>query len=148
LNGPNLNLLGKREPEIYGTQTLADIRSQCLARTGELGFECVFRQTNHEGELVDWVQEAGASAKGLVLNAAAYTHTSIALRDALAALKIPLIEVHLSNIYARERFRHRSHVSPFADGILCGFGASGYLMALDAMTRLISERAAIEPATV
>jgi 3-dehydroquinate dehydratase II len=129
LNGPNLNLLGTREPEIYGSTTLAEIEAQCRAFAPEMTID--FRQTNHEGELVEWVQKARAEA--LILNAAAYTHTSVALHDALKNYKGRLIEVHLSNPHAREAFRHTSYVSPLAEGIICGFGAKGYLMAINSL---------------
>lgn len=139
LNGPNLNLLGTREPEIYGADTLADIEQMCLAAADDLGLAVLFRQTNSEGMLIDWVQEAGKSAEVLIINAAGYTHTSIALHDALKALQIPAIELHLSNIHAREPFRRHSYVSAAVDGIICGFGADGYLLALDAASRLIEK---------
>ena len=121
LNGPNLNLLGQREPDIYGHTTLEDIESMCLATAKRIGLDIEFRQSNHEGDLVDWVQEAGSKGQALIVNAGAYTHTSVALLDALKALSIPVIEVHLSNIFAREAFRHKSYVSPAANGIICGF---------------------------
>ncbi len=141
LNGPNLNLLGTREPEVYGRDTLDDVRDLC-ARTGlDLGVAIAFRQTNHEGELIDWVQEAREAAGAVVLNPAGYGHTSVALHDALKALSIPLVEVHLSNPAARERFRHRSFVSPVAQGTVCGFGAFGYDLALRAAARLAGVRA-------
>lgn len=137
LNGPNLNLLGSREPEIYGRETLDDIEAACRKRAGKLGFDISFHQTNHEGELVSLVQQAGQAAAGLILNAAAFTHTSIALMDALKACDIPSIEVHLSNIFTREEFRHHSYVSPAVTGMICGLGGQGYLLALDALaTRL------------
>ena len=136
LNGPNLNLLGKREPEIYGSGTLADIEASCSAAAARLGFPLVFRQTNHEGILVDWIQEAGRSARGIVINPGAFTHTSIALHDAIRGAGKPTIEVHLSNIFAREEFRRHSYVSPVASGIICGLGASGYVLALEALARL------------
>lgn len=137
LNGPNLNLLGSREPELYGTDTLEDLRQMCAARAESLGFAMVFHQTNSEGELVSLVQDAAQSAAGLILNAAAFTHTSIALFDALKACPIPAIEVHMSNIFAREDFRHHSYVSPAVTGMICGLGGQGYLLALDALaTRL------------
>jgi 3-dehydroquinate dehydratase II len=138
LNGPNLNLLGTREPEIYGTQTLKDIESVCRKAAGAHGLTIEFRQTNHEGQLIDQVQEAGRAAGGLILNAGAYTHTSIALLDALKALAIPVIEVHLSNLAKRETFRHISYVAPAATGLICGFGARGYALAVDAMAGLIA----------
>lgn len=139
LNGPNLNLLGTREPEIYGADTLSDIEQMCLRRAESEGFSLLFRQTNAEGTLVDWVQEAGKSAEALILNAGGYTHTSVALHDALKALAIPAIELHLSNIHAREAFRRHSMISPAVTGVICGFGAEGYLMALDAASRLIEK---------
>jgi 3-dehydroquinate dehydratase II len=137
LNGPNLNLLGVREPETYGRDTLADIEEACLERAAELDLAVDFRQSNHEGQLVDWIQEAREAADGIVLNPGAYTHTSIAILDALRAADLPIIEVHLSNIHRRESYRRRSYVSEAAQGIICGFGAHGYLLALDAMARLI-----------
>lgn len=141
LNGPNLNRLGKREPEIYGSLTLADIEANCTKQATKLGFDIDFRQTNHEGELVDWIQEAGDTAKGLVINPAAYTHTSVALQDAIRASGLPVIEVHLSNIHARESFRHHSFVSPVALGVICGLGAQGYGLALDALSSHIASKA-------
>ena len=138
LNGPNLNLLGTREPEIYGATTLAEIEAMVRARASALGFEIVFRQSNHEGVLVDWIQEARGAAAGLIVNAGAYTHTSVALRDALSALDIPIVEVHLSNLFRREEFRHHSHISPVAMGLICGFGAHGYRLALDALAEKLA----------
>lgn len=132
LNGPNLNMLGKREPEIYGATTLADIEALCAAAAAAHGVRLLFRQTNHEGELVEWVQESAAGS-GLIINAGAYTHTSVALHDALKTLRIPIIEVHISNIYAREPFRHHSYISPLAKGVICGLGAQGYVLAMDAL---------------
>lgn len=140
LNGPNLNLLGSREPEIYGRATLEDIRKAIEAGAAKAGQPLEFRQSNHEGVLVDWVQEAGSKAKGLILNPGAYTHTSIALHDALKTLSIPKIELHLSNIHAREAFRRHSYVSPAVDAVICGLGAAGYLTALDALIRLIDKK--------
>ena len=137
LNGPNLNLLGTREPEVYGRTTLAQIESACVARGRELGLAVECRQSNHEGELVTWVQEARNSHQGIVLNAGALTHTSIALLDALQAVDLPLVEVHLSNIYRRESFRHHSYISSAATGTICGFGSQSYLLALEAMARLL-----------
>lgn len=138
LNGPNLNLLGTREPAIYGTTTLAEIEASLRERGKALGVEVVFRQSNHEGLLIDWIQEARGLAAGLILNAGAYTHTSIALRDALTALEIPIVEVHLSNLFRREEFRHHSHVSPVAMGLICGFGAHGYWLALEALSEKLA----------
>jgi 3-dehydroquinate dehydratase-2 len=133
LNGPNLNLLGRREPAIYGATTLADIEAGCRRRAAALGLATVFRQTNDEGELVSWIHEAQDAAAGIVLNAGAYTHTSIALLDALKAVDVPAIEVHLSNVFAREAFRHHSYISPAALGVICGFGGLGYELALAAL---------------
>ncbi len=138
LNGPNLNLLGTREPEIYGSETLADIERQCGTQADELGLRIDFRQTNTEGELVTWVQEAASSACAVIVNAAAYTHTSVALLDALKTAAVPVVEVHLSNVYKREPFRHNSYVSPTATGVICGFGPHGYLLALQAVARLVN----------
>lgn len=136
LNGPNLNMLGVRQPEIYGSETLADIEAACRTRGGELGLKIDFRQSNVEGELVTWIQEARKQVGGLVINAAAYTHTSVVLLDALSLIDAPIIEVHLSNIYARDSFRHHSYISPVATGVICGLGSVGYLLALDAIDKL------------
>jgi 3-dehydroquinate dehydratase II len=141
LNGPNLNLLGTREPESYGTTTLADVERSCLEVANELGWDLEFRQTNREGELVDWIQEAGRAqssddAVGVVLNAAAYTHTSVALQDAIAGSGARVIELHISNVYSREPFRHISYVSPVAAGIIVGLGVAGYPLALRALADL------------
>lgn len=136
LNGPNLNLLGLREPEIYGHDTLDDIAGQCEDRARELGFDIEFRQSNHEGHLIDWMHEANADgAKAVILNPGGYTHTSVALHDAIKSITVPVIEVHLSNPHARESFRHRSYVAKAARGSIAGFGASGYLLALDAAAK-------------
>lgn len=133
LNGPNLNLLGVREPEIYGSDTLSDIEALCRTRAQQHNLTIDFRQSNMEGELVSWVQEARTSASGLIINAAAYSHTSIALLDALTALEKPIVEVHLSNIFKRETFRHNSYISTVAFGVICGLGSQGYLLAIDAL---------------
>ncbi len=142
LNGPNLNMLGLREPEIYGHETLADIEAGARRIGNELGFAIDFRQSNHEGMLVDWVQEARGKAAGIVLNPGAYTHTSIALHDAIRSSDLPVIELHLSNVFARETFRHHSYISPVALGVMCGFGARGYEWALRA---LVAALAAAKP---
>ena len=142
LNGPNLNLLGLREPEIYGRTSLAEIGKLVAKRAKTHALSAVFRQSNHEGELVDWVQEARVHAAGLIINAGAYSHTSLALHDALRALERPIVEVHLSNPFAREAFRHHSYISPLAKGVIVGFGAQGYVMAVDAMAWLIQGSAA------
>jgi 3-dehydroquinate dehydratase-2 len=137
LNGPNLNLLGTREPEIYGRTTLAEIESRCREHADRLGLAVECRQSNSEGELVGWVQGARAAHAAIVINPAAYSHTSIALLDALRAVGLPVVEVHLSNIHKRETFRQHSYVSRAAEGVICGFGADGYAMALDALARLL-----------
>jgi 3-dehydroquinate dehydratase-2 len=136
LNGPNLNLLGTREPAIYGRATLAEIAKATTARAAELGFGVDFRQSNSESELVSWVQEARSGFAGVIVNAGAYTHTSIAILDALAALEVPVIEVHLSNIFRRESFRHHSFVSRAASGIIAGLGPRGYELAVEAVAHL------------
>jgi 3-dehydroquinate dehydratase-2 len=132
LNGPNLNLLGQREPEVYGRTTLADIEGKVRARAKKLGAEIEFRQSNQEGELVAWIQQAKGEFDAIVLNAAAYTHTSIALRDAIAAVGVPTIEIHLSNVHAREEFRHKSLIAPVCRGQIVGFGAESYVLAVEA----------------
>ena len=137
LNGPNLNMLGLRQPEVYGTTSLTDIEAACVAHGDKLGIEVTCRQSNYEGELVTWIQEARGNQQGIVLNAGAYTHTSVAIPDALAAAEVPFIELHLSNVFAREEFRHHSYLSPLAKGVICGFGARGYSLALDAMADII-----------
>ena len=142
LNGPNLNLLGIREPHVYGSDTLDDVRRLAAERAAELGLEIDFRQSNSEGELVDWIQEARGSADGIVINAGAYTHTSVALLDALAAVDLPVVEVHLSNLFKREAFRHRSYVAPVAAGLIAGFGARGYALAIEAAASLVGGRGA------
>lgn len=141
LNGPNLNLLGTREPDIYGRTTLADIGDMTTAQAKKHGLSVVFRQSNHEGELVEWIHEALTKAAGVIINGGAYTHTSVAIHDALRALKCPVIEVHLSNTFAREDFRHHSYISPVAQGLIVGFGANSYLLAVDALASLIGKDA-------
>ncbi len=140
LNGPNLNMLGTREPAIYGRETLKDIERACHARARTLKLALDFRQSNHEGELVEWIQAARRTASGIVINAAALTHTSVALLDALQAAAVPTVEVHLSNIYRREPFRHHSYISQAASGVICGFGSHGYLLALEAIMHILSTR--------
>jgi 3-dehydroquinate dehydratase II len=140
INGPNLNLLGVREPATYGPVTLAEIEAELRKQAAVLGVELVFRQSNHEGQLVDWVQEAGRAGAGVILNAGAYTHTSIALRDAIKGASAMTIEVHLSNVHARESFRHHSHLAAVAVGVICGFGARSYVLALDAIVPLLAAR--------
>lgn len=135
LNGPNLNLLGRREPGIYGTSSLADIETQCRDHAASLGLEIAFRQSNHEGALIDWLHQAEMESSGVVLNAGAYTHTSVAIADAIRAMDTPVIEVHLSNVHAREAFRHRSHIAPVVRGQITGFGPLGYLLAIDALAQ-------------
>lgn len=137
LNGPNLNMLGVREPEIYGRDTLDDLRRRAEVRAASLGLAVDFRQTNTEGELIGWIQEARAAASGIILNAGSLTHTSIGILDALQAAELPTIEVHLSNIFRRESFRHHSYVSMAAKGVICGLGVQGYELALEAMAKLI-----------
>ena len=138
LNGPNLNLLGAREPEIYGTTTLADIHLLMNTAGAARGWGIDFRQTNSEGELVDWIQWARENASAIIINAGAYTHTSVAILDALRAAEKPVIEVHLSNLFQREAFRHHSYITPAAIGMICGFGARGYVLALDALADVLS----------
>jgi len=133
LNGPNLNLLGARQPEIYGSTTLKDVEAMCLNAGDRLGLSIDFRQSNHEGVLVDWLHEAREKHAGIVINAGAYTHTSIALMDAIASIELPVAEVHLSNIHRREEFRHLSYVSKVALGMICGFGVHGYVLAIEAL---------------
>lgn len=138
-NGPNLNLLGMREPEIYGHDTLDDVESMCAERCRSLGHAMRFTQSNSEGDLVTWIQEARGKADGIVINPAAYTHTSIAIRDALAAFDGPFVEVHISNVHARESFRHRSMLSDLAAGVIVGCGVAGYGYAIDAVSRLLEK---------
>ncbi|MCC7272677.1 MAG: type II 3-dehydroquinate dehydratase [Alphaproteobacteria bacterium] len=133
LNGPNLNLLGVREPALYGSDTLGDVEEACRERAGLLGVDIDFRQSNHEGVLIDWIQEARGTAAGIVLNAGALTHTSVAIHDALKASDLPVIEVHLSNVFRREPFRHHSYISSVAVGVICGFGVASYVLAVEAM---------------
>jgi 3-dehydroquinate dehydratase-2 len=137
LNGPNLNMLGKRQPEIYGHETLADVEKTCRAEALRLDIPVEFAQSNHEGVLVDLIQAAREKNSGIIINAGAYTHTSVALLDALNAAERPTVEVHLSNIYKRERFRHHSYISPAAVGVIAGLGTQGYLLALQALARLL-----------
>jgi 3-dehydroquinate dehydratase-2 len=136
LNGPNLNLLGTREPEIYGKETLDDVKKSCEKAAKELGLGCDFRQSNDEGEIVSQIQEARKTHAGIIINAGAYTHTSIAIRDALLGTGLPIIEVHISNIFKREEFRHHSFISDVAVGMICGLGTKGYTLALQAMVEL------------
>jgi len=138
LNGPNLNMLGTREPGIYGAATLADIEALCRTTGAELGLEIDFRQSNHEGELVSWIQQALGSAEGILINPAGYSHTSVAIHDALRAVGLPVAEVHISNIHQREAFRHHSYVSAVAFGVICGFGVTGYKLALMALAEKLS----------
>lgn len=138
LNGPNLNLLGKREPEVYGRDSLDDVRALAEARAKAVGLTIEFRQSNSEGELVTWIQEAREKADGIILNAGAYSHTSIAILDALQAAELPVIEVHLSNIFRREPYRQHSYVSLAAKGVICGLGPKGYEFALEAMAGLVT----------
>ena len=137
LNGPNLNMLGSRQPELYGRETLGDIKVLCQAHAVRLGLDIEFHQSNHEGDLVTWIQEARGRAAGIVINAGAYTHTSVAILDALLAADVPTVEVHLSNIHQRDSFRHHSYVAKAAKGMICGFGSHGYVLALEALARLI-----------
>ena len=134
LSGPNLNMLGTREPEIYGSDTLDDIHEKLRQQASKLGRELVCSQSNSEGELVTIIQQAGSKADGLIINAGAYSHTSIAIADAIRSIDIPVIEVHLSNIYQREEYRHHSYISPLAKGLICGFGAKSYHLALEVLT--------------
>jgi 3-dehydroquinate dehydratase-2 len=141
LNGPNLNLLGTREPKTYGRATLTDVEVLCRRAAKQHKLELEFRQSNYEGEIVDSIHEAGAKkAVGIILNAGAYTHTSIAIRDAIAAIDVPVIEVHISNVFARESFRHHSHIAPVARASLCGFGVAGYALAIDGLAALIDDK--------
>jgi 3-dehydroquinate dehydratase-2 len=138
LNGPNLNLLGTRQPEVYGSTTLADVEAMCADKAKTLGIEIDFRQSNHEGTLVDWIHQAKGKHDGILINAGAYTHTSIALHDAIASVELPVAEVHISNIHKREEFRHLSYISKVSVGMICGFGTYGYLMGIDALVNHLS----------
>ncbi len=139
LNGPNLNMLGTRQPEVYGAATLADIEAACEKRAQDLGLAAECRQSNSEGELVGWIQAARDQAQAVIINPGAYSHTSVAILDALLAVDLPVVEVHLSNIYRREEFRHHSYVSKAAQGVICGFGPGGYIMALEALAEQLIE---------
>src|SRR6202158_3569935 len=141
LNGPNLNLLGKRQPHIYGHETLADVEADCRKLATELGLELRFHQSNREYEIIDWIHEAREIAPGIVINPAAFTHTSVAILDALNTFDAPIIEVHISNVHKRDRFRHHSYVSAVASGVIAGFGTQGYQLALQRMARLIDDKA-------
>ncbi len=140
LNGPNLNLLGKRQPHIYGSETLADVEQECRGLAPELKVEVKFHQSNREYEIIDWIHEARETAGGIVINPAAFTHTSVAILDALNTFEPPVVEVHISNVYKREAFRHHSYVSLRADGVIAGFGTQGYALALRRVARLIDEK--------
>jgi 3-dehydroquinate dehydratase II len=142
LNGPNLNLLGSREPTIYGKDSLEDVRARCEGKAAELGFAIDFRQSNHEGELLAWIQDARHQACGLIVNAGAFTHTSIAMLDALLAADLPCVEVHLSNIFRRESFRHTSYISKGVKGVICGFGALSYELGIEALAASIEAQRA------
>jgi 3-dehydroquinate dehydratase II len=141
LNGPNLNLLGQREPEVYGRSTLADIETLCRARAERRGLAIMFRQSNHEGDIVDWLQEARQEAAGVIINPAGFTTTSVAILDTILTLAIPVIEVHITNIHAREEFRRHSYVSKVAKAVICGFGIEGYGLAIDGLAALIGSKA-------
>jgi len=138
LNGPNLNMLGTREPATYGHETLADVEALCQLTAAEQGLEVEFRQTNHEGQLIDWIHQARGRCAGILINPGAWTHTSVAIRDALVATELPVIEVHISNVHKREEFRHHSFVSGVAVGVLCGFGTNGYRMGLTHFAHLLN----------
>lgn len=138
LNGPNLNMLGLREPSVYGSETLKDVEARCAAHATSLNLMIDFRQTNSEGELVSWIHEARDKASGIAINAGAYTHTSVALHDALKAADVPAVELHLSNIHKRESFRHHSFIAPAVTGVICGFGVNSYELAISALATIIS----------
>ena len=140
LNGPNLNLLGQRQPEVYGTATLDDVAEGCASLAAELGLTVRFHQSNHEGQIIDWIQEARLQGAGIIINPAAFTHTSIAILDALHTFDGPVLEVHISNIHRREAFRHNSYVSQRADGVIAGLGTEGYLLALRRMASLLGDK--------
>jgi 3-dehydroquinate dehydratase-2 len=140
LNGPNLNLLGKRQPEIYGYETMADVEAQCRAVATHAKLDVRFHQSNREYELIDWIHESREIAAGIVINPAAFTHTSVAILDALNACEFPIIEVHISNVHKREVFRHHSFISPIASGVIAGFGTQGYSLAVQRLARLIDEK--------
>ena len=136
INGPNLNMLGKREPSMYGAKTLEDVKKECENLAGELSVSVEFRQSNTEGEIVGWIQETGRDTAGIIINAGAYTHTSVAIRDALLSVNVPVIEVHISNIFKREEFRHHSYISDVAMGMICGLGTDGYSLAIRVISGL------------
>lgn len=140
LNGPNLNLLGKRQPHIYGYETMADVEAQCRAVASQANLEVRFHQSNREYELIDWIHESRETAGGIVINPAAFTHTSVAILDALNTCEFPIIEVHISNVHKREEFRHHSFISPIASGVIAGFGTQGYSLAVQRLARLIDEK--------
>jgi len=142
LNGPNLNLLGKRQPEIYGAETLADVEADCRKQAAALSLDIRFHQSNREYEIIDWIHEARETAGGIVINPAAFTHTSVAILDALHTCEFPIIEVHISNVHKREPFRHHSYVSSVASGVIAGFGTQGYTLALQRLAKLIDEKKA------
>ena len=142
LNGPNLNLLGKRQPHIYGHETLADVEAECRRLAAQLKLEIRFHQSNREYEIIDWIHEARETADGIVINPAAFTHTSVAILDALSACDLPIIEVHISNVHRREPFRHHSYVSGISCGVIVGFGTQGYALAIQGMARLLAEKEA------
>jgi 3-dehydroquinate dehydratase-2 len=142
LNGPNLNLLGKRQPAIYGYETMADVEAECRRVAGELGLDIRFHQSNREHEIIDWIHEARETAAGIAINPAAFTHTSVAILDALNTFEGPVIEIHISNVHKREAFRHHSYVSHRADGVIAGFGTQGDALAIQRLARLVDERTA------
>ena len=147
LNGPNLNLLGVRQPEIYGRETLADVEAECRRVGADLGLEIEFRQTNAEFQLIEWIHQARTAAGGIVINPAAFSHTSVAVLDALNTCEFPILEVHISNIHKREEFRHHSFVSRVAEGVICGFGTQGYGLALQRLARLLGTAGKTSPAS-